>query len=298
MRGFVRYLVYGSSIAQFIAFHSPKLITLELCPGICMIAGDIVRRTGIPYVVFPQNLEFLVPNPKSDSTFRDFSAAYEVESLIYRSAQKVCAISEFDATILKCMAVEASVWPAYPSSSDLVRLERIRETRLNNPARRNEVLVIGTVENPPTFAGMCKLLEAVRTSQSWMSPITVVGFGTQQLGSADSRVVNILGSVSNEALDDLMVRCAFALIYQPPTTGFMTRLLELNLAGIPVAVLGGYQQAMTLRAFGVRSFDDLERIDAALMTRTESRPVPAPPIEHLLSVLSPMIERASAPQVA
>lgn len=284
-RGFVRYLTYGTSIAQFLATHKPGLVTLELCPGVSMIAGDIVRRSGVPYVVFPQNLEFLVPSPRPEVTFRNFVGAYEIEALLYRQARKVFAISGFDATILKCMGVDAGVWSSYPPEEDVVRFAKIRDARQANAADRSEVLVLGTAINPPTHAGMSALLHAVRTSSSWTHRINVVGFGTDTLDNGGSPYINIVGPVANDALDDLMIRSAFALIYQPPTTGFLTRLVDLNLAGIPVAVIGGYQQARDLQDFGIFFFDRLEAIDPGRLLRVTSKLLEPPTLDGLRAAL-------------
>lgn len=285
LRGFARYLSYGSNIAQFLADHKPDLVALELCPGVSMIAGDIVRRSGIPYVVFPQNLEFLVPSIRPEATFGSFAGAYEIEASIYRHARRVLAISGFDATILKCMGIDAALWPSYPPPEERRRLFGIREARQQRPARRKEVLVLGTAINPPTRAGMNALLRAVQQSKTWMHPINVVGFGTQTLDPVDARAINIVGPVDDDRLDSLLVDCAFALVQQPPTTGFLTRLLDLNLAGVPVAVVGGYEQARGLQSFGIFFFDRLDDVDPDHVADASPLPFSPPLLDTLLDTL-------------
>lgn len=284
-RGFLRYLSYGASLAQFIATTKPGVVVLELCPGVSMIAGDILARSGIPYVVFPQNLEFLVPGKRPEVTFRHFAGAYEIETLIYRRACKVLTISNFDATILRCMAVDAAVWPFYPTDDDLARLRSLREARSKNTSDREEILVLGTAINPPTRAGLNSLLDAVRQSKTWTRRINVVGFGTSMLNGAEATHIRIVGAVENSVLDRLMVDCAFAMIYQPPTTGFLTRLVELNLAGIPVAVVGGYEQVIGLENFGVFRFDHIEQIDPVLMANAPIAPFSPPDVARLNELL-------------
>jgi hypothetical protein len=290
LRGFMRYLSYGACVEQFLTTHKPVLVALELCPGVSMIAGDIVRRSGIPYVVFPHNLEFLVPNAQPDVTFRSFSGTYEIESLIYRQARKVLTISGFDTTILRCMGIDTWVWPSYPPAEEVVRLGRIRDSRQGGAAGRHEILVLGTAINPPTHAGVSTLLQAVCRSKTWTHHINVVGFGTDALDDGGSPHIDILGPVDNDTLEGLLVRCAFALVHQPPTTGFLTRLVDLNLAGVPVAVVGDYEQARNLQEFGIFFFDRLEAIDADRLTHATMTPFAPPAIDRLRAALLPHVE--------
>jgi hypothetical protein len=90
-----------------------------------------------------------------------------------------------------------------------------------------------------------------------------------------------VGEVDNDTLNRLMIDCAFALIHQPPTTGFLTRLVDLNLAGVPVAVIGGYEQAQQLLAHGIFTFETLDAIDPDRMTQAESVPFDPPAIDCL-----------------
>lgn len=250
-----------------------------------MIAGDILARSRVPYVVFPQNLEFLVPGTRPETTFRHFAGAYEIETLIYRRARQVFTISNFDATILRCMGVDAEVWPFYPTDDELPRLRRLRDARERNAGDREEILVLGTAINPPTRAGLNSLLDAVRKSKTWTRRINVVGFGTDTLDSAGATQIHIVGAVESDVLDRFMVDCAFAMIYQPPTTGFLTRLVELNLAGIPVAVVGGYAQAIGLEHFGIFRFDRIEQIDPVLMANAPIAPFSPPETARLSDLL-------------
>lgn len=287
LRGFIRYLRYGAAIQHFLATHKPEIVALELCPGVSMIAGDIVRRSGVPYVVFPQNLEFLVPNAQPEVTFRNFSGAYEIEALIHRQARKVFTISRFDATILKCMGIDAGVWPSYPPAEEIARLGRIRDARQRDGGGQKEVLVLGTVINPPTHAGMSTLLRTVAESRTWTHRLNVVGFGTETLRVDDQPHINIIGPVDGDTLDRLMATCAFALIHQPPTTGFLTRLVDMNLAGVPVAMVGGYEQARNLEDFGIFVFDRLEAIDADRVAHAPIIPFQPPLTDQLRAVIAP-----------
>jgi hypothetical protein len=284
-RGFLRYLSYGTNLAQFIATTKPGIVVLELCPGVSMIAGDILARSRIPFVVFPQNLEFLVPGTRPEVTFRHFAGAYEIEALIYRRARKVFTISHFDATILHCLSVDAEVWPFYPTEDELPRLRRLRDARQRTAGAREDVLVLGTAINPPTRAGMNTLLASVRESKTWTRHINVVGFGTDTLDSGGAAHIHIVGPVESAILDRFMVDCAFAMIYQPPTTGFLTRLVELNLAGIPVAVVGGYEQAVGLERFGIFRFDRIDQIDPVRMANVPMAPISAPADARLSELL-------------
>jgi hypothetical protein len=55
----------------------------------------------------------------------------------------------------------------------------------------------------------------------------------EELGILDENV-KILGTVDDETLKDLLVRCKALIVSQKPSGGALTKLQEMRIAGVPV----------------------------------------------------------------
>ena len=61
-------------------------------------------------------------------------------------------------------------------------------------------------------------------------------------------------------LVELLLHAKAAVIEQPPTSGFLIRLVEFNLAGVPIFVSGKYLQSKRMEDYGIFSVSKLEDI--------------------------------------
>jgi hypothetical protein len=73
-------------------------------------------------------------------------------------------------------------------------------------------------------------------SKSLSFDLRVAGYNTESLRIPQHPDISFFGTVTTEELDKILVETDAVLIYQPPTTGALTRIPEMLVAGIPVFV--------------------------------------------------------------
>ena len=100
--------------------------------------------------------------------------------------------------------------------------------------------MFGSAANPPTLAGLKQAIQA-------MSPlgiqVKIAGFGTECLAQYCSDNIQILGTQSDLEMQWLLVNCKALIVSQPNTSGFLTKLVDVNLCGVPQIVISEYVQA-------------------------------------------------------
>jgi hypothetical protein len=253
LRGMAAFVLYGGWFLRLLKTHRPNTVYLEIGPSLGLVIGSIAAASGVRYLAFPHNIEFLVPG-QEQRLFRSEEAALAAEIATYRAAAAVVTISDFDSGVIECLGIAAHTLPYFPASQHVAALHAIKDAR--GASAKNHYLVLGTVRNPPTEAGMRRLLDLIRKA-AVPHQFVVAGYGSESLAGVAPPNVRVAGTVSDAELADLMTRCHGLVLFQPQTSGFLTRITEANLAGIPVHVLGGYRQAAHLEKFGIFAIDDL-----------------------------------------
>lgn len=230
---------------------------IEVCRGANTYIAYWLANRGWKVAVAPQNVESLVPNPRL--TRRDEVMQYQMERGIYEHAHCTLCISDVDAYIVRCMGATAATVPYFPGPKDIVRFNEVRNSR-RHAAEAFKLLYVGTVHNQPTLAGLKNLSE--RFSASFPEPWTlhVVGYGTEVACEMSHARILVEGAVSDARLNTLLTECAAILLSQPATTGFLTRLVEMNLCGIPSFVNEEYLPAAGLERFGIYTYQDLNDV--------------------------------------
>ncbi len=255
--GMLRYMYRGPYIRRAIRHSKPNVIIFECAPEWPLLVCDLVVTSRIPCYIAPSNIEFLVPDQKQRS-FPSAHAATAWEMDLLRSATGSICISSFDAAVVRCLQAKAIHFPYYPPQVIRDELEIIASERRTRASVKRTLLVAGTAINPPTREGMRRLLcglDVTALRQAEME-VVVAGFGTESLASlVNSDRIRILGSVSDHTMRELMIGCCGLLISPEQTSGFITRLADANIAGIPVFVLGDYTQAEHLEAYGIVKID-------------------------------------------
>jgi hypothetical protein len=257
LRGGVFYVLYGGPIIHCLRSGKIDLIVMETVHGASMVVADIIKKTGVPYIVVPHNIEFLVAG-QTDISFCSAGNAFNWEINIYKGALQTIAISEFDATILRCFDIKVDVLPYYPTEDILKNIEITRKRRTDST--KDLFLILGTVDNTPTRIGTERLLTQINTSKEWKIKFIVAGYGSEQLKSFENHNIEVRGSVSDDELNNLIVSALCVVIQQPQTTGFMTKLTELNLSEVPVYVIGNYEQAKYLENYGIFLVNSIDEI--------------------------------------
>lgn len=246
--GALQYAVCGVNLIKTLERHDFDLVFHETAPGISIPFMRYLASRGIPYVAIPHNIEYLVPGQMLKA-FRGNHRVYQTETEGYQAARHVLGICEFDTAILRCGGANASTLEYRPTREDRQRFARIRAAR-ERRASFDGMLLLGTVSNTPTFNGVKALLDTLHTTHPELR-ITVAGYGTEVFRSYQSKTVNVLGSVTDSQVEALLIGATVLLINQPQTTGFLTKIVEMNLSGVPQAIISDYFQADGLNRYGV-----------------------------------------------
>jgi hypothetical protein len=246
--GLIKVSLQAAKLIQVIHSQHFDMLVMETAPGLSLHFMRYLAKRQIPYVALPHNVEYLVPH-QHDKTFSNNGALFAAESFGYRHALKVFAICDFDRAVACCNGATASTLPYFPTDEEHGMFLDIRKNRRADSGRA-AYLLLGTVENGPTYEGVKRFLDQHIESKSTMRVI-VAGHGTEKFANYASSTVSVLGSVSNETLQELLATVSAILINQPQTSGFLTKIIEMNLCGVPQIILSDYQQSNGLEKFGV-----------------------------------------------
>lgn len=198
--------------------------------------SDIHKRGG-KIIIFPHNIDSLSPgirHPISQAVSPQWA---DLEIAALAEADLVCCISREEQWLLSLHGINACYLPYEPTPEYRSKLGEIR--RLRASQIKDVVLILGTATNIPTLRGMQEILKRAPDLAAAAKglQIVVIGYGTEVLAPlvADENLpITILGGVSDEVLDNYLLRTKVNLAYQEGTTGMLTRIQELLYCGIPV----------------------------------------------------------------
>lgn len=196
------------------------------------------QQVGLSIIALPHNLELLVPGQRSILSGRFAPDCFDEELIFLALASSVFAISREEQWLLRLHGINADYLPYYPPGVIVKYLSDIRSRRQES-TKHEGYLLLGTVGNPPTLQGMTNVIR--RWSQIGQGKVLhVAGFHTERLNEIIARTtleaagVTVHGTVSNEELAELLVSVRAVILHQPPTTGALTRIPEMLLAGVPL----------------------------------------------------------------
>lgn len=223
----------------------------------------LLKATGNPVIGMPHNIESLV-NSHSIK-------ALEKEVLNLRHCDFAFAISKEEAWLLRLLGMKAFYLPFYPPKDVQVFLSSIRQKReQREPNSIRKYALLGSATNIPTRSGMQALVDFAST-QDLPFDFYVAGYGTESLRQVSHPHISFLGTLSNEELDKMLVKVDGIIIYQPPTTGALTRIPEMLLAGIPV--YANFDAARNyFNVNGVVTYHSFEELLSLLGTAMPSAP--------------------------
>lgn len=191
------------------------------------------KSNGIPVVAFTQNIETLSREQVESSSQREMFA-YELELL--SMCNLVVTISMEETWLLRNFGMDPVYLPYFPISHPAERMEKVRHGRLSS--NKAGFLLLGTVYNLPTLAGMKRVIAAI-TEQNILPDgrLIVAGYGTCQLLShLDSPRIEVRGDVTDAELDELLTNTEGCIVYQETGSGALTKIPELLAAGVPVII--------------------------------------------------------------
>jgi hypothetical protein len=244
LRGLIGAILYGGWLHSELRQFNWTTIRIEITPNINLILANMLASLGLKYISYPHNIEFLVPG-QSQSFFRSGSAAFAAEVNVYKKSSSVFTISDFDSAVIKSLGVSRVETLYYkPARIDAIAIAEIKKLRACSVG--GFFLILGTAENHPTRIGFENILGDIKLSNDFTKRFVLAGFGTERLRDCAPDQVTVLGAVSATSLKQLLADCDGLIIYQPQTSGFLTRLTEAIDAEVPVYVFEGYLQARIL----------------------------------------------------
>lgn len=249
------------------------------------------RDSGLKVVALPHNLESLVAGQKSDFTGRPAPLWFEEELQSLQQCHTIFTISREEQYLLKLFGLEAEYLPYFPPKEIEEFLLKIRENRLHK-AQKGQILLLGTAGNKPTFDGMLNRIKFFyKHLRNQGIKLHVAGYLTENLmphlPGADQ--IYLHGTVSNEELARLMHQCSMCWIHQNISTGSLTKIPELMMAGVPILV-----NADAARNFhnipGIRVYEHDEECAEYLKSDIPSPPIPEKPISHERNLIQTLIK--------
>ena len=108
--------------------------------------------------------------------------------------------------------------------------------------------------------GMLDYIQSFK-QQKISTKLKVAGFGTDIFKEFNSINIQILGSVTDKELKDLMKKAKCLIVNQAQTTGFLIKIVDFNIAGIPIFVTSEYYQAYNLEKFGIFRLSNEEIVE-------------------------------------
>lgn len=188
----------------------------------------LLKATGHPVIGLPHNIESLVSRRSVDALGK------EADNL--RHCDWVFTIAKEETWLFRLLGLMCDYLPYYPpcdAENYFLNIRKKRESRIPNDRKR--FLLLGSATNPPTRDGMQAVIDAT-IDKSLQFDLCVAGYGTEMLKHSNNPSVSYFGSLSNDDLKSLLMKVDALIVYQPPTTGSLTRIPEMLLAGIPVFV--------------------------------------------------------------
>lgn len=188
----------------------------------------LMKATGNRVIVAPHNIESLVTKGSLSSLEK------EVDYL--KACDVIFAISTEETWLLRLLGAKAYYLPYYPPKDVeeyYITIRQKREKRMHDEGRC--FLLLGSATNIPTREGMQSMVDYFNGT-SLPFDLIVAGYGTESLTRPNNPRIRFYGSVSKDMLEQLLCEIDAVLVYQPPTTGALTRIPEMRIAGIPVFV--------------------------------------------------------------
>lgn len=243
----------------------------------------VARRAGWKVIAVPHNLESLVPTQRSHRSGGVSPHWLPEEIAMLSQCDRVFTIAREEQWLLQLHGIAADFLPYQPSGRVTASLRAIRSRRASrSPASpvRN-LLMIGTYGNPPTRRGMLALVrEWPKLQAEWEAKcvLNVAGYGSERIAADLSlpQHVNLHGEVDNERLDRLLVEADAVLLHQEPSSGALTRIPEMLIAGVPVLANAAAARSW-FRQEGVSVYESLADLKQLLQSPLAMPPEPAAP---------------------
>ena len=272
-----RYAIgrYLKLFETFVEEQKPEFFIWESTVGYNLLLAEVLYKKNIPVIALPHNIESLVAGAKSPFTNKT-SPDWLLEELKYLGyCENTFTISREEQWLLSAAGINSQYLPYYPPHQTKSYLLEIRERKYKLQTRVSKsknILLLGTFHNKPTFEGYVTLIKNIKHSKDII--INVAGFGSEKLNDMfiDTNV-KIWGSVTNDQLTELIVNADMGVVYQEASSGALTRVPELLIAGLPL-LLNTHAARSCYDMQGIRVYNSFDE----LLELLHEAPVPIPTV--------------------
>lgn len=194
----------------------------------------LYKKMGCKLIAFPHNLESLVPGQYSTLSNKPSPIWLHEELDQLRLCDHVFTISEEEHWFLALNGIKSSYYPYYPTQELENNLLEIRALR---PKDKNEgfYLMFGSFFYKPIRQGLLEILKVLNNTDV---KVKISGFGSDTiLESIDYPLnpnIEIIGESTPQELNQLLTDCKGVIVNQAMSSGALTKLKELQIAGVPV----------------------------------------------------------------
>lgn len=198
----------------------------------------------VPIIGLPHNLESLVPFQKSLHTKKEGLEWLNEELNLLKFCNAIFTISREENWLLTLLNYKARYLPYFPTLEVEKYYLDIRSKR--DVSEKQFFLLLGTVSNPPTRQAFIDLIEYFNDN-TLDHVVKICGFETESLKSQialTNENIELVGSVNQDHLTNLLIHCKGLIINQRPSSGALTKISELQVAGIPTLA-----NALALRSY-------------------------------------------------
>lgn len=242
------------------------------------IAPYAAKDTKFKIIAIPQNLESLVVGHVDFLTRKSLPESFESEIKHFSIADAVFCISREEQWLLKLRGINADFLPYYPPESIFLNLLEVR--KLRNQLQNKRFLILGSVINPPTRLGMIEQIQWLnRIRKKIPFEVDIAGYGTEQLKEyCDRPSLTLHGTVDPQELNNLLINAKAVLLHQRATSGALTRIPEMLIAGIP-AIANSNACRSAFSYPGVYCYDNESELAELMSKQLDSPSVLQRPIE-------------------
>jgi hypothetical protein len=195
-----------------------------------------LKKRGIRVFFTPANIEALVSYDRIWTHRLDATARLHEEIRYFRQADGVFCISLTDQWLLSVLGVKAHYlpyWPPQPLWQNIAYRRSIRRP----DAVQDFYVYLADFGNEPNYKGFIEMLTLYGPRfQSLNARIKLVGKGAERLLKLiePHPAFEMEGFVTEERLEQLLSTCKGVVLHHYPSSGFLTRVVELWLSNIPI----------------------------------------------------------------
>lgn len=264
---------YTHNLRRF--FERPeKTLLVEGTIEEFLVLFPLAQRYGKQVIAFPHNLESMVPKTNYLIGRNEKWQTFRNEIRWLKTCKEVYCIAEEETWLLRLWGVNAHYLPYEPPHETKTYLVNIASER--NHRKQNtplKILMTGSAINPPTAQGMQRVIDEWNAMEELLCGVELIvaGYGTNEnLRITEGKTIRLLGALTDEQMQEEMIQCDAMLIYQPPTTGALTRIREAQIAHIPV--IANFDAARSYhRAPLLFEYQSLQHLPAVIKQLTYSQ---------------------------